>query len=141
MNKILTAIFSVSLFLVACNNNNKTESDPKKEYEKTKETLADKEKKNPELFLRVSGTDKHNILGQTVVKGKITNNAVATTYKDVEIKLDFYSKTGTKLETDKETIFEIIPPGETKTFKTKYFAPKGSDSVGLAVISAHIDSK
>jgi hypothetical protein len=59
----------------------------------------------------------------------------------VDIKLDFYSKTGTLLETDKETVYEIIAPGQSKNFKTKYFATKGTDSVALMVLSAKIAEK
>lgn len=59
-------------------------------------------------------------------------------YKDVDLKLDFYSKTKALLETDKETVYERIHPGETKAFKTKYFAPKGSDSVALRVLGAKV---
>lgn len=123
--------------LFSCNSNDtkKVETD-KQDYEKTKENLADKEKKDPQKFLIVSGHDKHNLLGQTVVKGTITNKATVASYKDVDVKLDFYSKTGTLLETDKETVFEIIAPGQSKNFKTKYFAPKGTDSVALAVTAA-----
>ena len=108
----------------------------KDNYEKTKENLAVKEKNNPQNFLIISGHDKHNLLGQTVVKGTITNKATVASYKDVDVKLDFYSKTGTLLETDKETVYEIIAPGQSKNFKTKYFAPKGTDSVALAVTAA-----
>ena len=48
------------------------------------------------------------MLGQTVVKGTITNNATVAVFKDVDLKLSFYSKTRALLETDKETIFEIF---------------------------------
>ncbi|MEP7230483.1 MAG: hypothetical protein ABI691_09545 [Ginsengibacter sp.] len=41
-------------------------------------------------------------------------------------------------ETDKETIFELLPPGQSKNFKTKYFAPKGTDSVALEVLAAKV---
>ena len=127
----------ISSFLFSCNaNDNKKAVSEKDNYEKTKENLADKEKKNPQDFLTVSGHDKHNLLGQTVVKGTVTNKATVASYKDVDVKLDFYSKTGTLLETDKETVYEIIAPGQSKNFKTKYFAPKGTDSVALAVTAA-----
>jgi hypothetical protein len=89
----------------------------------------------------VSGHDRHNILGQTVVKGIVTNKATVASYKDVDVKLDFYSKTGTLLETDNETVYEIIGPGQSKNFKTKYFAPKGTDSVALMIMSAKIAEK
>ena len=132
----------ISSFLFSCNaNDNKKAVSEKDNYEKTKENLADKEKKNPQNFLTVSGHDKHNLLGQTVVKGIITNKATVASYKDVDVKLDFYSKTGTLLETDKETVYEVIAPGQSKNFKTKYFAPKGTDSVGLTVTAAKVAGK
>ncbi|MEO7293082.1 MAG: FxLYD domain-containing protein [Ginsengibacter sp.] len=135
--KNLFAILFTTAVLFSCNSNDtkKVETE-KQDYEKTKENLADKEKKNPQNFLTVSGHDKHNLLGQTVVKGTITNKATVASYKDVDVKLDFYSKTGTLLETDKETVFEVIAPGQSKNFKTKYFAPKGTDSIALAVTAA-----
>ena len=136
MKNLLVLVFIASILFSCSGNDTKSPVTEKENYEKTKESLGDKEKKNPENFLTVSGHDKHNLLGQTVVKGTVTNKATVATYKDVDVKLDFYSKTGTLLETDKETVFEIIGPGQSKNFKTKYFAPKGTDSVALTVTAA-----
>ena len=137
-------IFSllVTVTFVSCSESDskKAEKD-KNSYEAAKESLQDKETKNPQNFLTVSGHDRHNLLGQTVVKGNITNKATVATYKDVDIKLDFYSKTRTLLETDKETVYEVIAPGQSKSFKTKYFAPKGTDSVALTVLGAKVAEK
>jgi hypothetical protein len=134
--------FLVSLVLISCDNTDKTDpAATKDEYQKTKESLQQKEKKNPAMFLTVTGSDKHNLIGQMVVKGKITNKAVATTYKDIEVKLTYYSKTGALLENDKETVYETITPGKTINFKTKYFAPKGSDSVALEIITAKVSGE
>ena len=91
-----------------------------------------------DIVLTVTGSDKHNLVGQTVIKGVVSNKATVAVYKDVDLQLDFYSKTGALLETDRETVYETIRPGQSKSFKTKYFAPKGSDSVGLKVLSAKI---
>ncbi|MDB5199736.1 MAG: hypothetical protein JWO92_1699 [Chitinophagaceae bacterium] len=132
---ILSLLVSIILFSCSESDNKKAEKE-KDSYQATKENLQDKETKNPQNFLVVSGHDRHNLLGQTVVKGTITNKATVASYKDVDVKLDFYSKTGTLLETDKETVYEIIGPGQSKNFKTKYFAPKGTDSVALAVTAA-----
>ena len=143
MKKIFVLLTFVSIVLFSCS----TESDGKKatkekdSYEATKESLGEKETKNPQNFLTVSGHNKKNIIGQTVVKGIVTNKATVASYKDVDVKLDFYSKTGTLLETDKETVYEIIAPGQSKNFKTKYFAPKGTDSVALAVTGAKVAEK
>jgi hypothetical protein len=125
--------------MFSCNNNNAYNPDLEKDsYEKTKESLREKEEKNPQNFLIISGNDKHNLVGQTVVKAIISNKASVAIYKDVDIQLDFYSKTGTLLETDKETVYEILNPGESKSFKTKYFAPKGTDSVALKILGAKV---
>ena len=125
-----------SFFFGACKNRPQYDIKSNDKYEKGKLSLEEIEKKNPEHFLLVSGSNKRNLLGQTVVRGTIFNNAKIMQYKDVELKLSFYSKTGTLLEEDHETIFESINPGGSKAFKSKYFAPKGTDSVGLRVITA-----
>ena len=135
--KYLPVILLASLFFSgACKNRPQYDIKSNDKYEKGKLSLEEIEKKNPEQFLLVSGTHKKNMLGQTVVKGTIFNNAKMLQYKDVEIKLSFYSKTGTLLEEDHETIYESIHPGGSRAFKSKYFAPKGTDSVGLKVVTA-----
>jgi hypothetical protein len=108
-------------------------------YEKVKESMEEKEKKNPERFLAVTGYDKKNLFGQTVIRGTISNRASVCTYKDVQLKLTFYSKTGVLLEENKETIYEVLLPNNSVKFKTKYFAPKGTDSVAMTVISAKVE--
>ena len=138
MKKIIPVLALILLITSCSTQDKKKPNEVKNEYEKAKENLAEKEKTNPVLFLTVTGHNRRNLLGQVVVKGKITNKAIATTYKDVEIKLAYFSKTVTLLENDKETIYENIPPGKTVTFKTKYFAPKGSDSVALEILSAKV---
>ena len=134
MKKFILLLVISSAILFSCNSDNaKSEQES---YELTKENLLEKEQKNPQGFLLVSGNNRRNLLGQTVIKGIITNKATVAVFKDVAIKLSFYSKTKALLETNKETIFEQLKPGESKEFKTKYFAPKGTDSVVLEVLGA-----
>ena len=137
--KRIFIVLVVSIAVFSCNNNGASIADSEKDsYEKTKESLREKEENNPQNFLIISGNDKHNLLGQTVVKATISNKASVASFKDVDIQLDFYSKTGTLLETDKETVYEMINPGESESFKTKYFAPKGTDSVALKILGAKV---
>jgi hypothetical protein len=124
------------LSLSACNNEHKYEIKSKDKYENGKETLADTERKNADRFLLVKGKDKKNLIGQTVIKGTIFNNAKIVTYKDISIKLSFYSKTGALLEEDQEVVYESVEPGGSKGFKSKYFTPRGTDSVVFKVVSA-----
>lgn len=133
-------VLSSLTILFSCNSSdNNTGKSEKDSYEKTKQNLAEKEKKDPKSFLVVSGHDKHNLIGQMVIKGTVTNKATVATYKDVDVQLTFFSKTGALLETDKETVFEVLAPGQSKNFKTKYFAPKGSDSVAFAILGAKVN--
>jgi PBP1b-binding outer membrane lipoprotein LpoB len=136
MKKSVVAIFFAAILISACNSSDSKADGTKDKYEQTKETLEETEKKNPTRFLSVTGHDKKNMIGQTVVKGTLSNSAKVASYKDVEIRLSFYSKTKALLEEDVETIFETLAPGKSADFKTKYFAPKGTDSVALKVMGA-----
>ena len=139
MKKSIPVIILLLLILFSfhCNTQPK-EAREKESYETTKKALLTKEQKDPRLFLTVKSNSKKNIIGQTVVTGTISNKASIATFKDIELKLSFYSATKALLETDKETIFLIVDPGESRHFKTKYFAPKGTDSVALQVLSAKV---
>ena len=141
MKKIWIGIVAVIVVVSACNSSDSVpeKAKEKDKYEQTKATLADSEKKNPERFVTVSSHDRKNLLGQRVIKGTLTNTAKVSSFKDVELELNFYSKTGALLEKDHETIYETIAPGSSADFKTKYFAPKGSDSVVLKVTGAKSD--
>ena len=137
MKKIACIVLSIIL-LSACSNKAKEAAAEKENYQKAAETLLEKEKKNPISFLTVNSHEKHNLLGQTVIKGSINNKAKVCTYKDVQLELSFFSKTGTLLEKDNETVYDNIEPGKSSDFKTKYFAPKGTDSVAIKILSAKI---
>jgi len=136
MKNIFGLLIITSIVFSACNSKGVDAKAEKDSYEKTKETLEEKEKKNPTAFLKASAHDKRNLIGQTVIKGTVTNDAKVCTYKDVELELSFFSKTGTLLEKDNETVYDEIAPGTSSNFKTKYFAPKGTDSVGIKIVSA-----
>ena len=139
MKKIAGIALVPLLLLLACNNNGTESVSDKANYKKATETLLEKEKKTPIAFLKVNSHDKHNLLGQTVIKGSIDNNAKVCSYKDVQLQLSFFSKTGTLLEKSNETIYDVIAPGKSVDFKTKYFAPKGTDSVGIKVLAAKVN--
>ncbi|CAN5782466.1 hypothetical protein BH11BAC3_BH11BAC3_38020 [soil metagenome] len=133
-------IFFISCFgaliLFGCNNSKHKTEVEKESYEKAKESLEEKEKKNPVLFLSVNNKNKHNLIGQTVIKGNVLNNAKVCTYKDVQLEISFFSKTGTLLEKGNETVYDAIQPGKSADFKIKNFTPKGTDSISIKVLGA-----
>ena len=138
MNYIKGLFCLLIFFVCACNNKGKKQNEKVDDYETSKMTIEEIESKNPKKFLKVEGRDKHNLIGQTVVKGKISNTATVVVYKDVTIKISFFSKTGTLLEEDEETIFENVNPNSSIEFKSKFYAPKGSEDVKLKIISAKV---
>lgn len=135
MRKLLAIGASILIMFVACRSN-QHHNDSTDPYEKGKASVEEIEKKNPARFLSVSGKNKKNLVGQTVIRGNIHSNAKMVAFKDIDLKLSFYSKTGALLEEDREVIYETVNPGDDVQFKSKYFAPKGTDSVALKVIGA-----
>jgi hypothetical protein len=131
--KISLSIFTTILLLTACGGGQK---DADKNYESSKESIEQIEQKNPVKFITVEGEKKKNLIGQTVVNANVHNNAKMVTYKDVDVKISFYSKTGTVLEEDHETVYENIAPGTSVHFKSKFFTPKGTDSISFKVVEA-----
>lgn len=118
----------------------KNASTAKDKYEKEKETLEEMEKKNPLRFLNATLVkDKKNLLGQKVIKGTVNNKAKVAIYKDVEVKILYYSKTASLLGESIETVYDNIAPGTAAAFKSKEWAPKGTDSVVLKIISAKVE--
>jgi hypothetical protein len=130
------AIFFLSM-ITSCNLAEKNKEEKKKQsYEVSKKTIEEIERESPLKFVSVVGKDKKNIIGQTVVKGTIINKATTVAYKNFSIRVSFYSKTGTLLEEDEETIMEQVGPGDEVEFKSKFFAPKDAEEVKLKVVSA-----
>jgi len=122
--------FSCMVCLFACK-----EKFDGKTYEENKISLAQREREHPEQFLKISSDDKKNLFGITVVKGKIVNTASVAAYKNTRIKMLCYQN-GIRVEEHEDVMPEIIKPGGTKTFKTKYHLPKGTDSLAISVMSA-----
>ncbi|RYG50339.1 MAG: hypothetical protein EOO01_10950 [Chitinophagaceae bacterium] len=135
MTRYFTA--ALILLLMSCSGNS-TETKDKDKYQKSQESMEEVEQKNPQRFLSAKIDTKKNLLGQTVVKGTITSTAKIVSFKDVSITLRFFSKTGALLEEDQDTVFETVSPGSSVKFKTKYFAPKDSDSVSVTVTGAKL---
>jgi hypothetical protein len=137
MKKIIPALILASFVFASCGGDEKAaEGKSKDKYEQTKETLEQTEKKNPKRFLTVEGTDRKNLIRQTVIKGIVTNKATVAKFKDVDVEISFYSKTGALLLKDHEVIYETIAPGNSVDFKTKILAPTGTDSVALKIYAA-----
>ena len=126
----------LSLAIIGCNSGSTTGYDSGQSYLETKMKLEDKEKQNPTSFLSTDGTYRKNLMGEWVLEGSISNSATVATYKDVILKVNFYSKTNTYLGSENEAIYEYFPPGKSKKFKIKTYGYKGTKTIGWNIFGA-----
>ncbi len=134
MKRLLVFVLLLAtVVFYSCKNTGTTEEQA---YAQQKENLAKKEIKNPVNFLLVIGDDRRNLFGQTVVKGTITNKATVTTYKNIRVKMLFYTKAGALVANHEDVYDKSLPAGQSMKFKARYGTPKGTDSVALSVMSA-----
>ena len=137
MKKLIHLILLAVLLVSSCRVKKNTDAQHDT-YETSKMTIEEIEQKKPTRFLSAEGENKKNLIGQTVVKGVIQSTATVVAYKDIDVKLSFFSKTDALLEEDHEIIYETIAPGTDFAFKSKYFAPKGTSRVGLKIVGASV---
>ena len=133
--KLFSLISFITFLLSSCSGGEKKFD--QQSYDQHKESLVDKEKKNPLAFLIVSGDDMKNMIGQTVIHGKITSKATVCSYHDIRIKLLCY-KDDKMVEEHEDVVKDIVKPNSGVNFKTRYRLPKGTDSVSLSIMSASI---
>lgn len=105
-------------------------------HEEVKMSLEEKERQNPTEFLSVEGTYKKNLLDEWVVEGTIQNTASIATYKDVVLKIVYYTKTQTELGSEEKSVIEYFRPNTSQPFKIKTKGYEGTESIGLEIISA-----
>ena len=149
MKKPLSTISLVAvLFITSCqsSSSNKdnytagsaivTEPIKEKTIEEIKEELAQKERQNPGEYLKTTGRFKENLIGETVLEGRIDNTATMANFKDIVIEATFLAASGTVLGTKEFTRYELVGHGYGVTFKYKTIAPDQTNSVALRVIKA-----
>ena len=105
-------------------------------YESLKLTIEEQEKMAPLTFLSVDGKLWENLIGQTVIEGDITSAATVAQFKDVVLKINFYTKTGTFLGSEDFVIYEFVKPGQSTHFKIKSFGPASAEDVKIEISKA-----
>lgn len=98
--------------------------------------LLQREQASPETYVQVQGKYWRNLVDQLVLEGDITNQATLAHYKDPVLAVTWYSKTGTELETQHYSVYELLSPQGSKHFKLKTNAPDYVATVTLGVASA-----
>jgi hypothetical protein len=125
------------VLVASCNSANKDR--PSSNYEQKKSELSGEEKESPTKFLKVSGTYRGNLIGQTVVEGEIENKSTLTAYKDIQVQVTFKDKEGGTIEKQKHTINETVKSGSSSDFKIKVKHVKEVASVTIDIVDAIAD--
>jgi hypothetical protein len=105
-------------------------------YESLKLTIEEQEKMAPLTFLSVEGKLWENLIGQTVIEGDITSSATVAQFKDVVLKVNFYTKTGTFLGSEDFVVYEFVNPGQSVHFKIKSFGPEAAEKIDVQISEA-----
>jgi|LauGreSBDMM110SN_4_FD.fasta_scaffold26608_2 hypothetical protein len=105
-------------------------------YESLKLTIEEQEKSAPITFLTVDGKLWENLFGQTVIEGDITSSATVAKFKDVVLKVNFYTKTGTFLGSEEFVVYEFVNPGQSVHFKVKSFGPESAEKIDVELSKA-----
>ncbi|GAA4453360.1 DUF4339 domain-containing protein [Rurimicrobium arvi] len=106
-------------------------------YQEKVLSVEEIERATPTDFLSVNTESNENFWGDKIrIKGNISSRATVASYKDVTIRVTYFSKTNTEIGSEDHTIYEIISPGSSVEFKWK--VDKNSDvaSVRCDLISA-----
>jgi len=140
--KYLTYIliaFSILLIILILNKSQvfNSNSKTKTSYQKQKLTIGQTEKSNPLMFLSIDTKYNENFWGDKFkLRGKVTNRATVANYKDLVVRITYYSKTKTVIGTKDYTIYEVFPPNNITPFKLKVTNYDNVKSIGLKIIRA-----
>lgn len=127
---ILAVIVGFIIVRVVFNNGSNS-------YFEQKLTIKQTEKSNPLRFLTIEGNYRESFWGTKFkLRGKITNTATIAAYKDVVVKITYYSKTKTVLGSNNYTIYKVFPPNKVTDFKLDVENYKDVSSIGLDLVNA-----
>jgi len=101
-----------------------------------KRELLEAEWQSPSQFLKVSGV-YHKTFNKFSIDITVQNNATLATFKDVQVKIDYVSKTNTLLLSKNYMKYDFFYAGKSKTFSWNLAdAPNGTQTIRLSFVSA-----
>ena len=102
-------------------------------------TIEEIECSKPLDFLYADGTYTKNFWGDKFnVDCIIRNKATVVAYKDIVLRVTYYTKTKTVLGNNDYTIYEVFPPNARKTVELKVDNYKNVNTIGWKVINAKV---
>jgi predicted component of type VI protein secretion system len=128
------------VIIIGCNDNYR-----KKTPSELKIELQIQENENPMQYMKLENVlmSKNKIKDAGLfssakydgylITGQASNTATMAKYKDLQIIVEFYSKTKTTIDNKTYVLYEFYQPSSTKEFSIKIDAPKAMESFGIFV--------
>lgn len=105
----------------------------------TSAKLEDRERLNPGAFLVATGTYKPDLsLTKWRITGCIDNTAKHTNYKDVVVKINFYSRSNSVIGSKQIVMRDYLSFGTKKEFDLEVDRPAGSVTCGWQAVGAKV---
>lgn len=137
---IKTAIVSTIIIVTGFYLTDKYDSREGETYEEKLLTVAQIEDANPTDFLELEGNYNKSFWGtEYKIEGKIVNRASVADYKDIILRVTYYSKTKSTIGTKDYTIYEVYPPTSTIPFMLKVQNFKDVNSISCEIIGATVN--
>ncbi len=133
---IITVLFIGAFYAIVLIINDYTEAEPKSYFQQIL-TIEETENANPLKFLSAEGNYYSSFWGTKLkIRGKISNKATVADYKDVTVRITYYSKTESILGFKEYTLYEVYPPNSVTPFRLDVENYKDVKSIGWKVINA-----
>lgn len=101
-------------------------------------SLREQEKAYPSKFITITGAYDADAVGQSEIRGALTNKAHDATYGNIVLRLDFYDENKNFVSTQTVTIDKELTPGETENFEVKFTSPETSKTANWTVVGATV---
>lgn len=148
---LIISLAVMTIWLTSCNSRHN--SNKPKNTEELKIELKQQEQKSPQTYI-----DDQNVTLQpqqkkirnaglireakyeadgAVIQGNIINKATLAKFKDIEVKVSFYSQTETLIDNKSYILYQFIEPNSTISFSMKIDQlPKAYKTFGFEVMNA-----
>jgi type II secretory pathway pseudopilin PulG len=99
--------------------------------------LYNTEKGNPKNYLSVDYDLTYKVLtGEDKISGQIYNYASITTFKDIKIKVSYFSDTDTEITSKIYVVYDYVHPGGSTPFVIKTYSPEGTKKINVKINNA-----
>lgn len=144
-------LFVASLTLLSCNSGSFASAEKVKNTDQLLTELKMQEKKYPLIYLSVDADIKENrikikeeneirnaeyLTDGSTIYGSIKNTATMAEFKDLVLRLTYYSNTGSEIESKDFPINEFFAPKSINNFRLKVYPPESMTKFGIDIKNA-----